>query len=130
MKTTHPSDPLDRKINKLFASQPLQPSDDFTERVLAVTSEVAGEEEVQRKIHLWQRLILPVAALLVASFIINYLASNSSSESLTSTITTIELQEIFILEEGLAGLTQVQDEDLNGAQLLKVLNRLKQETKS
>ncbi len=130
MKTKNSSDPLDHEIDKLFASQPLRPSDGFSERVLAATSKVSVEQESLRKVYLWRWLTLPVAALLVVSFTINYLASTKTAESATSTLTSIELQEIFIFEEGLVGLTQVQDEDFNNNQLLKVLNLLNQETKS
>ena len=130
MKTTNLSDRLDHEINKLLASQPLRPSDGFSGRVLAATSKVSVEQRSSRKIYFWQRLTLPVAALLVASFIINYLAATRTGESATSTLTSIELQEIFIFEEGLVGLTQVQDDDFNNTQLLKVLNQLNRETKS
>ena len=130
MKTTNLSDRLDHEIDKLLASQPLRPSAGFSGRVLAATSKVSVEQRSSRKIYFWQRLTLPVAALLVASFIINYLAATRTGESATSTLTSIELQEIFIFEEGLVGLTQVQDDDFNNTQLLKVLNQLNQETKS
>jgi hypothetical protein len=130
MKTTNSSDPLDCKIDKLFASQLLQPSADFTDRVLAATNGLAAPKKPPHTIHPWLRLALPIAALLVAAFVLTQWISINPAEPTTQTLSMIELQEIFILEEGLGGLTQLQDEDLSDIHLLNALNFLSSETQS
>ena len=45
MKTTDSRDPLDRTIDDLLASRPLQPSDDFVARVLAAADEIPAEKQ-------------------------------------------------------------------------------------
>jgi hypothetical protein len=130
MKTTNPSDPLDSKIDALLTSQPLRPSKDFTDRVLIATDELATGPKTLRRICLWQRPALLIAALLVAAFTLAHLILTRPAEQVAPTLTTIELQEIFMLEEGLTGLTQVQYEDLNDTQLLNTINLLTFENQS
>lgn len=130
MNTTNSPDPLDRRIDKLLADQPLKPSTDFTHRVLAATHELAAEKSTPPTVSFWLRLALPIAALLTAAFVATQLISNNSVESDSSTLSTIELQEIFILEEGLTGLTSLQEGDLNDADLLDTLTFFNSETQS
>ena len=130
MKTKNSPDPLDSKIDELLANQPLQPSAGFTERVLAATEEQATEKSRMCMTSFWMRLALPIAALLVAAFVATQLISNKSVESDSPTLSKIELQEIFILEEGLTGLTSLEEGDLSDTDLLDALIFLNTETQS
>lgn len=128
MNAENPLDPLDNKIDELVASQPLRPSAGFTDRVLmAVDEEAVGKSALRTK-NLWLRLALPIAALLVATATVTRLITLRSTETEPQTLSMIELQEIFILEEGLTGLTSLQDGDLNNADLLGTLIFLNSET--
>lgn len=130
MKTTKTSDPLDCTIDELLAGQPLQPSDGFKDRVLVAAEELIVEGKTRREFNRWLRLALPIAAILVAAVILASLFVANPAESQTQSLTAIELQEIFILEEELVGLTTIPDEDLTDIQLLDALNLLNLETKS
>ena len=130
MNTPDSPDPLDRKIDKLFASQPLKPSADFTERVLAATDELAAKKSPSRTIHPWLRLALPIAALLAVTFTLTQLLSTKPVASESPTLTTIDLQEIFILEEGLTGIADLQEDDLSNADFLDALIFFNSDTQS
>ena len=130
MKTPDSLDSLDRKIDELFASQPLKPSADFTNRVLAATDEFVAKKSPSRTIRPWLRLALPIAALLVAALTLTQLLSTKPVASESSTLTTIDLQEIFILEEGLTGIADLQDDDLSNADFLDALIFFNSETQS
>ncbi len=130
MKTPDSLDSLDRKIDELFASQPLKPSADFTNRVLAATDEFVAKKSPSRTIRPWLRLALPIAALLVAALTLTQLLSTKPVASESSTLITIDLQEIFILEEGLTGIADLQDDDLSNADFLDALIFFNSETQS
>ena len=130
MNTPDSPDSLDRKIDELFASQPLKPSADFTNRVLAATDEFAAKKSPSRTIRPWLRLALPIAALLVAALTLTQLLSTKPVASESSTLITIDLQEIFILEEGLTGIADLQDDDLSNADFLDALIFFNSETQS
>ncbi len=130
MNTPNPPDPLDNRLDELLASQPLKPSVDFTERVLAEIEKPASEKDSPDTKHPWLRLVLPIAALLTAAFVIVQLASNESANSDVPVLSTIELQEIFVLEEGLSGLVNLQDADLNNIDLLDALTFLDSDIQS
>ena len=130
MKTPDSPDSLDRKIDELFASQPLKPSADFTNRVLAATDEFVAKKSPSRTIRPWLRLALPIAALLVAALTLTQLLSTKPVASESSTLTTIDLQEIFMLEEGLTGIADLQDDDLSNADFLDALIFFNSETQS
>ena len=128
MNTRNSSDSLDHKIDELIASQSLQPSADFTNRVMAAIDDQAAGETTVHTNKSWLSLALPIATLLVAAFAVAQFIMLRSNEPKSQTLSTIELQEIFILEEGLTGLTSLQDEDLGNADLLETLILLNSET--
>lgn len=131
MNTPNSQDPLDETIDQLLASQPLKPSAGFAERVLAAIEEPAISKNTPRTNRVWLRLALPIAALLVAIVTIVQLVSDDpSAEADSPTLSTIELQEIFLFEEGLSGLADFPDEDLDSADLLDTFILLNSETRS
>lgn len=121
MNTPNQPDPLDRKLDELLASQPLKPSIGFTDRVLAATDKPDIHKSPSRTIHPWLRMALPIAALLAVAFTLAQLISTQPAEAKSAELTTIELQEIFLLEEGLTGLAGFTDEDLSNTDLFDAL---------
>jgi len=112
-------DTLDKTIDALLASQPLKPNADFTERVLTAADEQAAREIPSKTLRVqWLRRALPIAALFIAAFVGLRLISDKPVESNLPMLSTIEVQEIFILEEGLTGLASLQDDDLSSQDLL------------
>ena len=130
MNTPYSPDPLDETIDELLASRPLQPSAEFTERVLAETEKLASEKARPGALYSWLRLALPMAALLIAAFVIFQRVSDEPTNSNPTQLSTIELQEIFVLEEGLIGLADLEDEYLDGFDLLDELIFLDSNTQS
>lgn len=121
MKKSNPHDLLDSKIDKLLANQPLKPSADFTSQVLEAADRLNSERRVLANLKdKLSSLALPIAALLVIAFTLARFISVSSELRLTD----IEMNEIFLLEEGLSGLVQLKDENFNETDLLSTLNSL------
>ena len=130
MKITDSPNSLDGKIDNLLASQPLKPSSDFTARVLAEANKLNKRRRSLNPVKRWLPLGLPIAALIIAAWILTPFISTKPIKPTQPSLTTIELQEIFILEEGLAGLSQLQDEDMVKTDLLDILDSLSRETQS
>lgn len=140
MKTTDPRDPLDQQIDALLASRPITPSDDFASRVLqAAQNEPPNSTAKHGKLASILRFTLPAAAAIALAFIVvplfrqsettatTHMASTPSPEMpAEATLDDADAQEIFFLEEGLAGLTTQfeSDSDLNGDALLQTLDAL------
>jgi hypothetical protein len=127
MKTTDPRDPLDHKIDDLLARRPLQPGSDFTARVLAAAAELpAPPAPRRRRARTLLRFALPIAA--AAAIAVTCKLAPFSPGSATSIasppLSAADIQEIFLLEEGLAGLAQLPDEQLNHHDLLNTLDAL------
>ena len=148
MKTTDPRDPLDRKIDDLLAKRPLQPSDDFSARVLAAADALPTAKQAQpSSMGKLLRFALPVAALIAVALTLTQftqevptteIASHTAQEAPTTEIashdvqptpaettdnlSTEDIQEIFILEEALASLSPLQDESLDSADLLSTFD--------
>lgn len=156
MKTTDPRDPLDRKIDDLLTNRPVQASAQFTAQVLAATeredsfqlSQTYAKPDGQ-----FLRLALPIAAVIAvaltlahfststpnASDAADQLAINASSQNLVVTpaaeteleiLLSPDIQEILMLTEGLAGLSQVEGDIINATDLLNTLNALTFEIES
>lgn len=123
MNTPKTPDPLDNKINDLLVSQPLEPGPEFIDRVLTATEQLAFEENTPRTLYRWVRLTLPLAAMFVAAFALLQVLPNKPSEANRDVpeISIIELQEIFMLEEGLSDLADLQNGDLDDINLLDAL---------
>ena len=131
MKTNHNSDPLDQQIDTLLASRPLKPSDDFAARVLAATAETAVSEDSlgkrKRSLALLIKFALPLAAAIAVT--ISLLPVNTDSFAPTgsterTTLSTAEVQEIFLLEESLSSFANVSATEVGSVDLLSILDAL------
>ena len=131
MKTNHNSDPLDQQIDTLLASRPVKPSDDFAARVLAAAAETALAEDSsgkrKRPLTLLIKFALPLAAAIAVT--ISLLPVNTDSVAPTGstesdTLSTAEVQEIFLLEESLASLAHVSAAEVGNVDLLSILDAL------
>lgn len=131
MKTNHNSDPLDQKIDTLLASRPLKPSDDFAARVLAATAETAVSKDSsgkrKRSLALMIKFALPLAAAIAVTISLlpvntDFVAPTKPVES--ATLSTAEVQEIFLLEESLASLAHISAAEVGSVNLLSILDAL------
>ena len=130
MKTNHNSDPLDQQIDTLLASRPVKPSDDFAARVLAAAAETALAEDSsgkrKRPLGMLIKFALPFAAIAVTISLLpvntDSVAPTGSTES--DTLSTAEVQEIFLLEESLASLAHVSAAEVGNVDLLSILDAL------
>ena len=131
MKTNHNSDPLDQQIDTLLASRPLKPSDDFAARVLAATAETAVSKDSsgkrKRSLALLIKFALPLAAAIAVTISLlpvntDFVAPTKPVES--ATLSTAEVQEIFLLEESLASLAHISAAEVGSVNLLSILDAL------
>ena len=130
MKTNHNSDPLDQQIDTLLASRPVKPSDDFAARVLAATETAVSEDSPgkrKRPLGMLIKFALPFAAAIAVT--ISLLPVNTDSVAPTGstesdTLSTAEVQEIFLLEESLASLAHVSAAEVGNVDLLSILDAL------
>lgn len=137
MKTTDPRDPLDQKIDKLLASQPVKVPTDFTARIL---TEVETEPRSKKSVTLAPLVgfALPLAAAVALAFIVLNSSPPGSSEapakdnalaaSDTETgeaLRSYEIQELFMLQEGLSRFAQIESKEFSsGSELLTTLETL------
>ena len=130
MKTNHNSDPLDQQIDTLLASRPVKPSDDFAARVLAAAETAVSEDSSgkrKRPLGMLIKFALPFAAAIAVTISLlpvntDSVASTGSTES--DTLSTAEVQEIFLLEESLASLAYVSAAEVGNVDLLSILDAL------
>lgn len=130
MKTNHNSDPLDQQIDTLLASRPVKPSDDFAARVLAAAETAVSEDSSgkrKRPLVLLIKFALPLAAAIAVT--ISLLPINTDSDAPirsteSATLSTAEVQEIFLLEESLASLAHVSAAEVGSVDLLSILDAL------
>lgn len=130
MKTNHNCDPLDQQIDTLLASRPLKPSDDFAARVLAAAETAVSEDSSgkrKRPLALLIKFALPLAAAVAVT--ISLLPVNTDSVAPTgstdrTTLSTAEVQEIFLLEESLASLAHVSATEVGSFDLFCILDAL------
>ena len=129
MKTNHNSDPLDQQIDTLLASRPVKPSDDFAARVLAAAETAVSEDSSgkrKRPLGMLIKFALPFAAIAVTISLLpvntDSVAPTGSTES--DTLSTAEVQEIFLLEESLASLAPVSAAEVGNVDLLSILDAL------
>ena len=130
MKTNHNSDPLDQQIDTLLASRPVKPSDDFAARVLAAAETAVSEDSSgkrKRPLGMLIKFALPFAAAIAVT--ISLLPVNTDSVAPTGsiesdTLSTAEVQEIFLLEESLASLAYVSAAEVGNVDLLSILDAL------
>ncbi|CAA6677895.1 MULTISPECIES: hypothetical protein [unclassified Lentimonas] len=136
MKTTDPRDPLDKKIDDLFASRPITPSDDFAARVLAAADELPAKQTRTSPIGQLLRFALPIAAAIAIALTFTQfkpkapttevasIPTPTETHEATNNLSTADMQEIFILEEALASLSTLQDDTLDNADLLSTFDAL------
>ena len=129
MKTNLNRDPLDQQIDKLLASRPIKPSNDFAARVLAATETAVAEDfsDKNRQLGLLIKFALPLAAAIAMTISLlpvhtDSIAPIGSTES--ATLSTAEMQEIFLLEESLASLASVSATEVGSFDLLSILDAL------
>ena len=130
MKTNHNSDPLDQQIDTLLASRPVKPSDDFAARVLAAAETAVSEDSSgkrKRPLGMLIKFALPFAAAIAVT--ISLLPVNTDSVAPTGstesdTLSTAEVQEIFLFEESLASLAHVSASEVGDVDLLSILDAL------
>ena len=129
MKTNHSSDPLDQQIDTLLASRPIKPSDDFAARVLAATETAVAEDfsDKNRQLGLLIKFALPLAVAIAVTISLlpvhtDSIAPTGSTES--ATLSTAEMQEIFLLEESLASLANVSATEVGSFDLLSIIDAL------
>jgi hypothetical protein len=130
MKTTDSRDPLDRTIDDLLASRPLQPSDDFAARVLAAADQLPVEKQRTSPVGQLLRFALPIAALIAVAFTLAQLIPTKPTAVAAPALSAADMQEIFLLEEGLTGLSQLQHEQFSSTNLLNTLDALTFEIES
>ena len=130
MKTDQNNDPLDQQIDTLLASRPVKPSDDFAARVLAAAETALAEDSSgkrKRPLGMLIKFALPFAAAIAV--MISVLPINTDSFAPTGstesdTLSTAEVQEIFLLEESLASLAHVSAAEVGSVDLLSILDAL------
>jgi hypothetical protein len=126
-------DPLDRKLDALLASRPLRADDDFAVRVLAAAEADERERNARPKRPLGKLIAftLPIAAAIALALSLLQFGDGSQtktrgaiSNNESTTLTTAEAQEIFLLEESLAGLAAADASSFGGGELLATLDTL------
>ena len=130
MKTNHNRDPLDQQIDTLLASRPVKPSDGFAGRVLAAAETALAEDSSgkrKRPLALLIKFALPLAAAIAVTISLlpvntDSVAPTGSTES--ATLSTAEVQEIFLLEESLSSLAHVSATEVGSFDLLSILDAL------
>jgi len=123
------NDPLDNRLDALLASRPVQPSADFSARVLeAVRNEEAGTRRRRRLL----AFALPLAAALAvaAAWIALAPGTSTSAGSEHFADAAPELQEAMLLEDGLNGLAEIEAGAFEIDGLLATFEALYHETES
>lgn len=130
MKNNHNSDPLDQQIDTLLTSRPMKPSEDFAARVLAAAETAIAEDsksKAKRPLSMLIKFALPLAAAIAVTISLwpVHTVSVATAESIESTtLSTAEVQEIFLLEKSLASLTDISATEFGSTDLLSTLDAL------
>jgi hypothetical protein len=132
MKTNHHKDSLDQQIDTLLASRPVKPSEDFAARVLAAAENAVAEdssEKAERPLGTLIKFALTLAAAIAVTVSLSFLPVHTDSFNLpesieSSTLSTAEVQEIFLLEESLANLADISATEFGSTDLLATLDAL------
>jgi hypothetical protein len=130
MKTTDSRDPLDRTIDDLLTSQPLKPSADFTAHVLAAAEAQPDAKRRSSPVGQLLRFALPIAALVVLALTLAPQMLPQPATEAVPSLSVAEMQEIFLLGEGLTGLSQLQDDHFGSTSLLSTVDALTFENES
>jgi len=122
------NDRLDNRLDKLLASRPVQPSADFSARVLQA---VRDEDAAARRRRTLIAFTLPLAAALaVAAAWIALVPDRTATEGKHFAEAAPELQEALILEDGLAGLAGIEETTFEVDGLLATFEALYHESES
>jgi hypothetical protein len=130
MKSNQNSDPLDQQIDTLLASRPIKPNEDFAARVLAAAENAVAEDstsKAKRPLSMLIKFALPLAAAIAVTISLWPVHTDSvaTAESIESTtLSTAEVQEIFLLEESLASLADISANEFGSTDLLSTLDAL------
>ena len=132
MKTNHHKDSLDQQIDTRLASRPVKPSEDFAARVLAAAERATAEDSARqekRPIGALIKLALPLAAAIAVTISLSFLPVHTDSVDLpesieSTTLSTAEVQEIFLLEESLTSLAGISATEFGSTDLLNTLDAL------
>ena len=132
MKTNHHKDSLDQQIDTRLASRPVKPSEDFAARVLAAAERATAEDSARQEKRPLSTLImfaLPLAAAIAVTISLSFLPVHTDSVDLpesieSTTLSTAEVQEIFLLEESLASLADISATEFGSTDLLNTLDAL------
>jgi hypothetical protein len=130
MKSNQNSDPLDQQIDTLLASRSIKPSEDFAARVLAAAENAVAEDstsKAKRPLSMLIKFALPLAAAIAVTISLWPVHTDSvaTAESIESTtLSTAEVQEIFLLEESLASLADISANEFGSTDLLSTLDAL------
>lgn len=120
------SDPLDKKLDALLASRPLQPSEDFAARVLKQAD--AADIPKPRSLGKLLGFALPIAAAVLLGLTLLQLNTGTPPpEATSSELTTSEAHEIFLLEESLTDLAALETADFQSQNMLATLDALELE---
>ena len=117
-------DSIDHKIDALLESHPLRTNEEFTERVLKAAEQNLAVE-TKRSIKTIVLAALPIAAAIMLAF--NLLLPNTSDKIETpelQSLSIVEPEEIFFLEESLRALSIKEDPSFAGQDLLATLDTL------
>ena len=117
-------DSIDHKIDALLESHPLRTNEEFTERVLKAAEQNLAVE-TKRYIKTIVLAALPIAAAIMLAF--NLLLPNTSDKIETpelQSLSIVEPEEIFFLEESLRALSITEDPSFAGQDLLATLDTL------
>lgn len=134
MKTTDPRDSLDRKIDALLSEQPLRAPEDFGARALEA-AEAPQRQVRRRRAERLIRFALPAAAAMALALFFttpsreptDQLAQHpqdSQISQIEAPLENIALEELFRLQEGLAGLATIPQDTLDSEELLQTLDTL------
>ena len=132
MKTNHHKDSLDQQIDTLLVSRPVKPSEDFAARVLAAAERATAEDSARQEKRPLSTLImfaLPLAAAIAVTISLSFLPVHTDSVNLpesseSTTLSTAEVQEIFLLEESLTSLAGISATEFGSTDLLATLDAL------
>jgi hypothetical protein len=151
MKTTDSRDPLDRKIDELLSKQPLKASDDFLARTLAEIDEPQSAPKSSKRPSIIRFALPAAAAIAVALLLATQLQQSQpdtptqitgasstqpetqgeplneapgASQSPALELTRTEIEELFLLQEGLSGFAGLETEAPNPGDLLNTLDAL------
>jgi len=125
MKPNKQSDPLDQKIDALLSSRPLQPSEDFAQRVLAAAeADDTQTRSSERPSGILLKFALPIAAAIALTFSFIQLKPGVTEPTEPAALSSAEAQEIFLLEESLSGLSAIAINEFGSGDLLATLDAL------